>query len=172
MQIGLIFARGTNGAFGLNNALPWRLPEDMAHFATVTKGGVVIMGHQTWKSLPPKYRPLSERFNIVITSQWERYVTIEGQKLYFVQDPEHAIALAKTLGVSHCWLIGGAALIETYQDQAQLAIVTEVGYDGAFDTTAPMLHDKWRITNVRSGDLSAQETAGLNYRFLTYLNNP
>jgi dihydrofolate reductase len=60
---------------GKGNALPWRLSADMQHFKeiTITPAGslqnVVIMGRRTWESLPPKYRPLPDRVNAVVTSQ-------------------------------------------------------------------------------------------------------
>jgi dihydrofolate reductase len=48
MQLHLIFAKARNGVIGKNNALPWHLPEDMAHFKQVTMGCPVIMGRKTW----------------------------------------------------------------------------------------------------------------------------
>jgi dihydrofolate reductase len=49
-QLNLIYARATNGVIGLNNAMPWHLPEDLAHFKRVTMGCPVIMGRKTWDS--------------------------------------------------------------------------------------------------------------------------
>jgi dihydrofolate reductase len=65
----LIFARARRGVIGLNNTLPWHLPEDLAHFKATTLGQPVIMGRKTWESLPPKFRPLPGRTNIVVTRQ-------------------------------------------------------------------------------------------------------
>ena len=69
MRINLILARASNGVIGLNNQLPWHLPEDMAHFKQQTAGAPVIMGRKTWDSLPPRFRPLPGRQNIVVTRQ-------------------------------------------------------------------------------------------------------
>lgn len=55
---------GRNRVIGLRNALPWRLPADMAHFRAVTTGHPVIMGRKTFESLG---RPLPNRTNIVVT---------------------------------------------------------------------------------------------------------
>ena len=69
MNLKLILARAANGVIGHNNALPWQLPEDMAHFKRTTIGSPVIMGRKTWDSLPQRFRPLPGRLNIVITRQ-------------------------------------------------------------------------------------------------------
>ena len=68
-RINLIYARATNGVIGNNNAMPWHLPEDLAHFKRLTQGHPVIMGRKTWDSLPPRFRPLPGRSNVVISRQ-------------------------------------------------------------------------------------------------------
>ena len=67
MKLNLIFARATNGVIGKDGSMPWHLPEDLAHFKRTTLGCPVIMGRKTWDSLPPKFRPLPGRLNIVVT---------------------------------------------------------------------------------------------------------
>ena len=69
MKIGMIFARARNGVIGKGGVMPWHLPEDLAHFKRVTLGCPVIMGRKTWDSLPPRFRPLPGRINIVVTRQ-------------------------------------------------------------------------------------------------------
>src|SRR5574343_1829332 len=69
MKLHLIYARARNGVIGKDNALPWHLPEDMAHFKQSTMGCPVIMGRKTWESLPPRFRPLPGRINIVLSRQ-------------------------------------------------------------------------------------------------------
>jgi len=69
MKLHLIYARARNGVIGKDNQMPWHLPEDLAHFKRVTLGQPVIMGRKTWDSLPPKFRPLPGRLNIVVTRQ-------------------------------------------------------------------------------------------------------
>ena len=69
MKLKLIFARAANGVIGHHNAMPWHLPEDLAHFKRTTLGCPVIMGRKTWDSLPPKFRPLPGRLNVVVTRQ-------------------------------------------------------------------------------------------------------
>jgi len=69
MEIALIYARAANGVIGKGGAMPWHLPEDLAHFKALTQGAPVLMGRKTWESLPPRFRPLPGRLNIVITRQ-------------------------------------------------------------------------------------------------------
>jgi dihydrofolate reductase len=65
MEIIIIAAMAENRVIGKNNALPWSLKEDMAHFKELTTGWPCIMGRKTWESLPR--RPLPRRPNIIIS---------------------------------------------------------------------------------------------------------
>lgn len=72
--IGLIWAQAEGGVIGRDGAMPWHVPEDLAHFKAMTLGDgpvgdPVVMGRKTWDSLTPRFRPLPGRRNIVITGQ-------------------------------------------------------------------------------------------------------
>lgn len=54
-------------AIGVDGGLPWNLPEDLKRFSSLTTGHAVLMGRNTYDSLPPKFRPLPNRKNIVVT---------------------------------------------------------------------------------------------------------
>lgn len=66
-MIALIAAVSQNNCIGIQNQLPWHLPEDLKHFKKITDGHTVLMGRNTWLSLPPKSRPLPNRRNIVLS---------------------------------------------------------------------------------------------------------
>lgn len=66
-MVKLIVAKALNDVIGKDNDLIWHLPADMRFFTQTTKGHIVIMGRRNWDSIPLKYRPLSERINVVIT---------------------------------------------------------------------------------------------------------
>ena len=68
-EIVIIAAVAKNRVIGKDNTLIWNIPEDMAHFKALTSGQTVIMGRKTWESLPPRFRPLPGRRNIVISRQ-------------------------------------------------------------------------------------------------------
>jgi dihydrofolate reductase len=67
MKIKLIVAKAQNDVIGKDNDLIWHLPADMRFFSETTKGNIVLMGRRNWDSIPLKYRPLSNRINVVIT---------------------------------------------------------------------------------------------------------
>jgi dihydrofolate reductase len=67
MEVSLIVAMDAKKGIGKNNDLMWRLPKDMNFFKTTTEHHVVIMGRKNYDSIPLKYRPLSNRLNVIIT---------------------------------------------------------------------------------------------------------
>jgi len=73
MKLSIIVAVSKNGAIGVNNNLPWRLVDDMANFTKLTTNNIVVMGSKTFKSIPKKFRPLPNRINIIISSNYDKY---------------------------------------------------------------------------------------------------
>lgn len=67
MQIIAILAMDHSLLIGSKNGLPWHIPEDLKRFKELTTGEIVVMGRNTYFSLPEKFRPLPNRRNIVIT---------------------------------------------------------------------------------------------------------
>ena len=64
---GILVAVSPEGIIGKDNSIPWHYPEDLKRFKKLTLGKTVIMGRNTWESIPEKQRPLPDRRNIVIT---------------------------------------------------------------------------------------------------------
>ena len=68
----IVAATKANG-IGINNNLPWRLPKESKYFAQATSNAAdgqqnaIIMGRKTWESIPKKHRPLSNRYNIILS---------------------------------------------------------------------------------------------------------
>ena len=158
MPINLIFARARNGVIGKDNQLPWHLPEDLAHFKRTTLGQPVIMGRKTWDSLPPKFRPLPCRANLVVTRQadWQA----SGATV------AHSLAQAQSMcdPAQEVWVIGGAEIYAQALPYARKAVITEIDItvDGG-DAFAPQFGPQWQETS-REEHVSAQ---GLPYRFIT-----
>ena len=159
MKLGIIYARARNGVIGIKGDLPWHLPEDLAHFKAVTQGCPVIMGRKTWDSLPPRFRPLPGRRNIVVTRQpgWQAEGAERAGSL------EHAIALCEA--VPQAWVIGGAELYAQALPFAQVAEVTEIDRDYEGDAFAPDLGSQW----VESARRPQESAAGVRFAFATYL---
>lgn len=158
MALHLIFARAANGVIGHNNALPWHLPEDLAHFKRTTLGCPVIMGRKTWDSLPPKFRPLPGRLNVVVTRQadWQAPGAVCAHSL-----PD---ALALCAPGSDAWVIGGAEVYTQALPLASSAVVTEIDADYAGDAFAPVFGPRWH--EVSREPLVA--ASGLRFSFVTY----
>ena len=157
-RINLIFARAANGVIGKDNTMPWHLPEDLAHFKRQTQGCPVVMGRKTWDSLPPRFRPLPGRSNIVVTRQsdWQAEGALRAAGL-----PE---ALQLCGDVPDIWVIGGAEIYRQAEPMAVRAEVTEIAQDFEGDAFAPVLGAAWQET-ARSAQLSA---SGLAFSFVTY----
>ena len=68
-MIKLIVAASENNVIGVKNDLPWHLPDDMTFFKKITQGSVVIMGRKNFLSIPPKFRPLPNRTNIILSKK-------------------------------------------------------------------------------------------------------
>ncbi|TSD99662.1 dihydrofolate reductase [Skermania sp. ID1734] len=155
-MVGLIWAQTSAGVIGNAGAIPWSLPEDLAHFKATTVGGPVIMGRKTWDSLPPRFRPLPGRRNIVVTRQtgWH------GAGAERVGTLENAIELAGT----DAWVIGGAEIYRAAMPFAQILVVTEIDADLAGDAFAPTIGPAW-IASHGPWQVAAD---GLRYRFSTY----
>ena len=161
MELHLIYARARNGVIGRDNTLPWHLPEDLAHFKRLTLGCPVIMGRKTWDSLPPKFRPLPGRSNIVITRQagWASPGAL----------PTHSLeaAIAQCAQAAHVWVIGGAQIYAQALPLAKTVEVTEIDADFEGDAYAPALGAPWHIRQ-REAHTAA---SGLTYSFVTWVRD-
>jgi dihydrofolate reductase len=154
----LIYARAANGVIGRDNQLPWHLPEDLAHFKRTTLGCPVIMGRKTWDSLPPKFRPLPGRLNIVVTR--DPGFVADGASV------AHSLEAARDLcpAGGTAWVIGGAQIYAQALPLASEVVVTEIAQDFEGDAFAPMLGGEWREV-ARDEQVGA---SGLSFAFVTY----
>jgi dihydrofolate reductase len=158
MQLNLIWAQAKNRVIGANGTMPWHLPQDLAHFKRVTNGHSVIMGRKTWDSLPPKFRPLPGRTNIVITRQtdWSAEGATRASSL------EQAIELCA--GHAQVWVMGGAQIYAQALPLAQQVVMTQIELDVPGDAHAPVLDASWREVSRDSHTTDA----GLAYSFVTF----
>ncbi|BBZ66762.1 dihydrofolate reductase [Mycolicibacterium insubricum] len=155
MTLSLIWAQARSGVIGRGGDIPWQLPEDMAHFKELTVGHPVLMGRATWESLPPRFRPLPGRRNLVLTR--DPGYRAEGAE----------VVTALPTGFDG-WVIGGAQIYALALPLAGRCEVTEVDVDLPFrggDAIAPVLDGSW---SVSAGEWLTSRT-GLRYRFCTYL---
>jgi dihydrofolate reductase len=139
MKINIIVAFSKNYGIGFKNNLPWAyLKKDMILFSKRTTGSgnnAVIMGKNTWLSIPEGRRPLQNRTNIVISSSCSYlagnphiFSSINDAMLYFEREPSY----------DEIWVIGGSRLynefLNTYYAKINRVYITYVCGDYDCDT--------------------------------------
>ena len=138
----VIVAIDSAGGIGINNTLPWRLPEDLAHFKRTTSGHPIIMGRKTFDSIG---RPLPNRRNIVVTRN-------------------HAWSHPGVESVSS--LEQAAQIYQQALPLAQRLIVTEIARRFDCDAFFPAIDgQQWQAVARESHHDASQN---LDYAFVTY----
>jgi len=136
-------ARARNGVIGKDGKLPWRLKSDLAIFKQVTMGKPVIMGRNTWESLPRK--PLPGRTNIVLSR--DQSFTARGAVV--CEEFSEAVSIAREQarddGAAEVCVIGGASVFALALAKAQRLYLTEVEAEVEGDVVLPPLDEsQWR----------------------------
>ena len=141
-EIVVIAAVARNRVIGKDNRLLWNIPEDMAHFKALTSGRTVIMGRKTWDSLPPRFRPLPGRRNIVISRQAD--YPAPGAEL--AGSLEQALQLA-AIGEESIFIIGGEQIYRQAMAVADRLEITEVDLEPEGDAWFPEIAAvDWKIS--------------------------
>lgn len=156
-EIILIAAVAKNRVIGKDNQLLWNIPEDMAHFKALTSGKTVIMGRKTWESLPPRFRPLPGRRNIVISRQ----STYAAPGAELAESIPAALALAAQ--DEQTFIIGGAEIYRETISLADRLELTELDLSPDGDAWFPEIPaSTWQETH--RDPLSAGEGAFVRYQ--------
>jgi dihydrofolate reductase len=136
-KISIIVAVAENNAIGKDNKLLWHLSEDLKRFKRLTSGNPVIMGKNTYFSLP--VRPLPKRKNIVITD-------VPGEQIddctmaYSIED-----AIEKMDNEKENFIIGGASIYRQFMPYADRLYITWVHKSFDADTFFPEVDEKeWK----------------------------
>ena len=135
---GILVATSPEGVIGKNNTIPWHYSEDLKRFKKLTVGKTVIMGRNTWESLPIK--PLPERRNIVITSSVIK--NIECFK---------SITEAVNTCTGDIWFIGGAGIYEEAMNLADCIDMTLVpdNVNGSHCIYFPKIGKDWKESETK-----------------------
>lgn len=164
MKLALIAAMAQNRVVGVDNKLPWHLPEDLKYFKRITTGKAVIMGRKTYESIG---RPLPNRTNIVIT----RSAEFSAPGIEVVNSLDAAIELAENVSlinaVDEVMVIGGAQIYEAALPQADRLYLTHVHANVEGDAYFPDV-DMGRWKELGREDYDASETNPYNYSFVVY----
>lgn len=155
-SLSTIVAIANKRVIGVNNTLPWHLPEDLKRFRALTMGHHIIMGRKTYESLG---RLLPGRTTVIVTRN--THYKVEGA--FIANSLQEAIALCG--GDDEAFLIGGA---ELYQDGLKLSnklYITEISLAVEGDAYFPEYQLEEWVESSREAHTSAQ---GLNFSYVTY----
>jgi dihydrofolate reductase len=139
----LVVAIAKNRAIGLNNQMPWHLPEDLQHFKKTTFGHTLIMGRKTFESIG---KPLPGRRTIVLTrdSTWRHDGCETANSL------AQALQLAAATSERHPFIVGGANVYEQAMKEGlvDLMVVTEIAIEPNADAFFPEINQlQWSETS-------------------------
>ncbi|KAF7320358.1 hypothetical protein MKEN_00820600 [Mycena kentingensis (nom. inval.)] len=182
----LIVAATKSNGIGHNSKLPWRLPKEMAYFARVTSNApsgacnAVIMGRNTWESIPAKFRPLKNRVNVIVS----RNASFDAGSGSVATSLQAAVERAQSLGAHKTFMIGGASL---YAESLALGLVDRILLtrilspefaecdvfmpefrDGSWVRTGHDALQEWVEFDVAEG---VQEESGVLYEFQMWVRS-
>ncbi|HEX2531127.1 MAG TPA: dihydrofolate reductase [Burkholderiaceae bacterium] len=152
----IIVATDAQHGIGIRNALPWRLPEDLAHFKRTTSGHPIIMGRKTFESIG---RPLPNRRNIVITRD-------PGWRCEGVEAVPSLQTAAELVNGAEAFVIGGAQIYAQALPLANRLIVTEISKTFDCDAFFPPIDPcQWKEV---ARERHRSEPNGFDYAFVTF----
>lgn len=165
-SLAIIVAQSSNRVIGIENRLPWHLPEDLKYFKSVTMGKPIVMGRKTFESIG---RPLPGRKNIVITRQsdWQ------ADGVAVTHSLDEALAMGRSAAaeasVGEVMVIGGAEIYREALSLAETLYVTEVGAELQGDAHFPEILDtQWREVERSESYPAELDGAPISYSFVTY----
>jgi len=152
MQLHIIVAMTNARVIGKNGTLPWHLAEDMKLFKELTTNNTVIMGKNTWNSIPQKFKPLPNRTNIIVSA------TLPPQNGAIVcKSVSDAINEAKKLN-KDAYFIGGAGIYKEALAIANVIHISWVKENYSGDTLFPEINfSEWK-------EIQSVEKTGFSYK--------
>lgn len=153
-----------NGVIGSDQAIPWRVPSDMAFFKQTTMGKPIVMGRKQYETVG---KPLPGRSNIVITRR--QGYQAEGVLVFHDIDAalEKAREIAQADGVDEIMIIGGGELYAQLMDRADRLYITHIDLSPAGDVLFPAIEpEQWAVVDLPEVTPSPRDEA--SYRVKVY----
>lgn len=159
IRLRMIAAITNTGGIGFRGGIPWDYPEDLKRFRSITKGFPVIMGRNTWDSLP--FKPLQNRTNIVITTKPKDFAGV-----FRATTPNSAVKIACDILSREeeknriAWIIGGQSIYESFIHHPLLDLIdlTVIPDNVKCDTFFPLIPSRFRLSKtLQNGPLIHQE---------------
>lgn len=132
MKISIIAALSENRLIGLNNRLPWHIPEDLKWFKKTTMGHPVIMGRKTFESLQ---RPFPGRKNIVLSTR----INYKASGAFVCRSIDEAIKILKDGDEKEIFIIGGGQVFKKTLPRADRIYITIIHKEIEGDTFFPVI---------------------------------
>ena len=163
MKISMIAAMGQNRVIGKDNDIPWHLPDDFQFFKKTTEGHHVLMGRKNFESLPPRFKPLPNRPNVIITRNPEYHA--DGAVV--VNSLEEALDEANSNGEQEAFIIGGGEIYKLGLAYADTIYLTEINGEFDGDTIFPEFDKSiWKETDRKHH--STDDRHQFSFDFVTY----
>ena len=158
MSIAILVAMAKNGTIGIDNALPWRCPEDLKRFKELTMGHSMIMGRKTFDSIG---RALPGRTTIVVT----RNANLRIEGCLIAHSLHQALKMCEK--DAQVFIVGGAEIYAQSLGLADTLYITEIQHDVPGDAHFPEFdRTAWRETSREMRTQDAPQP--LDYHFVTY----
>ena len=153
-MIAIVAAIGKNNELGKNNDLIWHLPNDLKFFKEVTMGKIVVMGFNTYKSLPKK---LPGRIMVVLTSK-----AINDNDIIVYNNLDKLLNDFKNKDL---YIIGGASIYQVFVDKADIMYLTEID---ATDREADVYFPNFNKDSWNREELKENSDNGIKYKHVRY----
>lgn len=174
----LISAVCENNGIGLNGGLPWKLKKEMEYFTrmtSVTKNSdcqnAVIMGRKTWDSIPDKYRPLANRFNVVISRQTTNQSDSNTIHFNSVVDAVKTLQSCDFKNIETIWVIGGYSIYKEALDNhlCDKLFLTKIQRNFECDVFFPEFSEtRYQLILQENVPCGLQKENGIEYYFRVY----
>jgi len=163
-MISIIVAIAKNGVIGKGGDIPWKLSDDLKHFALITKEHTVVMGRKTYESIVKRLgHGLPERKNIVVTSQSD----FNAPGCTVIRSVDEAVKMFST-SREEIFVIGGGEIYKQFLPVTKKLYVTEVSCEIDGDTFFPFYSNKeWDL--VSSEHRKKDDRNSCNFTFLEFV---
>jgi dihydrofolate reductase len=157
--ISIIVAIASNYAIGKDNQLLWHISDDLKRFKKITSGHPVVMGKNTFYSLP--FRPLPNRRNIVLTD-------VQGEQ---IAGCEMAYSITQSIEMMDSnqenFVMGGGSIYKQFMPLAQKLYITKVHRNFEADTFFPEIDLKvWKL--VENTDMAPESENSFSFSYQIY----
>ena len=163
-EIVMIACAARNRVIGNGPDIPWSIKEEFQHFTRLTMGSPCIMGDVTYESLPPKFKPLPGRENIVLTLNPD----YEPEGVTLFRDFHEAMEYASGLEAERAFICGGATIYRLGMGIADMLELTRLDRDYEGDATFPEVDPEiWSLDGTetaRGMDRNSGETVAFEYQ--------